>query len=327
MSVLRLGLLSTAKINDEILAGAAESDLVEVVAVGSRDQAKAEAYATERGLARAHGSYDELLADPDVDAIYVSLPNGLHHPWTMRALAAGKHVLCEKPYTRRPDEVDEAWDTAGAAGLALMEAFMYRHHPQTRLVADVVASGAIGRLLTVKGVFTFPLHDLSNVRGQPELDGGALMDVGCYCVSGARLLAGEPELVRAEQVTGPTGIDMALYGTMRHAGDVVTQFEASFLAPRRQRLSAVGTDGVLDVAAPFRTDWEGSVTITRPDGAVETLDVPRANAYRLELEDLARAVDEGRPTLLGREDALGQARTVEALYRSAAEGRAFTPGG
>jgi predicted dehydrogenase len=179
----------------------------------------------------------------------------------------------------------------------------------------------------VKGVFTFPLHDLSNVRGQPELDGGALMDVGCYCVSGARLLAGEPVLVRAEQVTGPTGIDMALYGTMRHAGDVVTQFEASFLAPRRQRLTAVGTDGVLDVAAPFRADWEGSVTITRPDGAVEAVDVPRANAYRLELEDLARAVDEGRPTLLGREDALGQARTVEALYRSAAEGRAFAPGG
>ncbi|MGL6278055.1 MAG: Gfo/Idh/MocA family protein [Gaiella sp.] len=321
MSALRVGLLSTAKINGEILAAAAESTAVEVVAVGSRAAATAEAYASAHGLARSHGSYEALLADPEVDAVYISLPNGLHHSWTMQALAAGKHVLCEKPYTRRPAEVEEAWTAAAAAGLVLMEAFMYRHHPQTQAVAALVADGAIGRLLGVKAHFTFPLRDLSDVRGRPELDGGALMDVGCYCVSGARLLAGEPHHVLAEQVTGPTGIDMALHGTMRHADDVVSQFEASFLAPRRQHLTAVGADGVLDVAAPFRADWGGAVTVTRPDGAVETVAVPEANAYRLELEDLARAVGERTPTLLGHDDALGQARAIDALYCSAREGR------
>ena len=141
----------------------------------------------------------------------------MHHEWTMHALAAGKHVLCEKPYTRHPHEAEEAFDVADAAGLVLAEAFMYRHHPQTATVARLVVDGAIGRLCAVKATFTFPLRDLSDVRALPELDGGALMDVGCYCVSGIRLLAGEPEHVRGEQVTGTTGIDMAFHGTLRCA--------------------------------------------------------------------------------------------------------------
>ncbi len=321
MSRFRFGLLSTAKINLEILAGAADSDIVDIVAVGSRDLARAEAYAAEHGLARAHGSYEALLADPEVDAVYISLPNGLHHPWTLKAVAAGKHALVEKPYTRRPADVDEAWNAADAAGVTVMEAFMYRHHPQTLRVKELVDGGAIGRLLAVKSTFTFPLGDLSDVRAQPDLDGGALMDVGCYTVSGARLLAGEPISVLAEQVTGSTGIDMALHGTMRHANDVVSQFEATFLAQRRQDLEVVGTEGVLVVEAPWRADWGGTVTITRHDGSVETIEVETTNPYRLELEDLAGAVTEGRPARLGRIDALGQARAIEALYRSAAEGR------
>src|SRR5512139_3830964 len=135
---MRLGLLSTANINRAILGGAAESDRVDVVAVGSRDAERARAYAHEHGIPTAHGSYEALLADPDVDAVYVSLPNGMHHAWTMRALAAGKHVLCEKPYTRHPSEAEEAFDAADAAGLVLMEAFMYRHHPQTATIARLV---------------------------------------------------------------------------------------------------------------------------------------------------------------------------------------------
>ena len=209
---MRLGLLSTANINRAILAGAARTGRVDVVAVASRDAGRADAYAAEHGIATAHGSYEALLADPDVEAVYISLPNGMHHEWTMHALAAGKHVLCEKPYTRHPHEAEEAFDAADAAGLVLAEAFMYRHHPQTATVARLVADGAIGRLCAVKTTFTFPLHDLSDVRALPELDGGALMDVGCYCVSGIRLLAGEPEHVRGEQVTGTTGIDMAFHG-------------------------------------------------------------------------------------------------------------------
>lgn len=319
-----IGLLSTATINSEILAGAAGSDRVRVVAVGSRDHAKAEAYAAEHGLERAYGSYEALLADDGVDAIYISLPNGLHHPWTLKAIAAGKHVLCEKPYTRKAADVEEAYDLADSAGLVLMEAFMYRHHPQTTKVQELVAAGAVGRLCAVKTTFTFPLTDLSNVRASTALDGGALMDVGCYCISGIRAFAGEAERVLGEQVTGSTGIDMAFHGTMRCADDVVGQFEASFRSPRRQTLEVVGEEGVLVVEAPFRADWEGDITVSR--GAeverVEVAGASTANSYRLELENLADAITGDASALLGRADALGQARTIEALYRSAAENRA-----
>jgi predicted dehydrogenase len=316
---MRLGLLSTANINRAILAGAARTGRVDVVAVASRDAGRADAYAAEHGIATAHGSYEALLADPDVEAVYISLPNGMHHEWTMYALAAGKHVLCEKPYTRHPHEAEEAFDAADAAGLVLAEAFMYRHHPQTATVARLVADGAIGRLCAVKATFTFPLRDLSDVRALPELDGGALMDVGCYCVSGIRLLAGEPEHVRGEQVTGTTGIDMAFHGTLRCAGDVVGQFEATFRSPQRQSLEAVGEDGVLVVEAPWRVDWGGSVTLRR-DGATELVEVDEADAYTLELENLADAIDGRAPALLGRADAVGQARAIDALYRSAESG-------
>ena len=316
---MKLGLLSTANINRAILAGAAKTDRVDVVAVASRDAQRAETYAAEHGIATAHGSYETLLADPDVEAVYISLPNGMHHEWTMQALAAGKHVLCEKPYTRHPGEAEEAFDAADAAGLVLAEAFMYRHHPQTAAVARLVADGAVGRLCAVKATFTFPLHDLSDVRALPELDGGALMDVGCYCVSGIRLLAGEPEHVRGEQVTGTTGIDMAFHGTLRCADDVVGQFEASFRSPQRQSLEAVGEDGVLVVEAPWRLDWGGSVTLRR-DGETEVVEVEGADSYTRELENLADAIEGGAPALLGRADAVGQARVIDALYRSAASG-------
>ena len=316
---MRLGLLSTANINRAILAGAAKTGQVDVVAVASRDAGRADAYTAEHGIATAHGSYEALLADPDVEAVYISLPNGMHHEWTMHALAAGKHVLCEKPYTRHPHEAEEAFAVADAAGLVLAEAFMYRHHPQTATVARLVADGAIGRLCAVKTTFTFPLHDLSDVRALPELDGGALMDVGCYCVSGIRLLAGEPQHVRGEQVTGTTGIDMAFHGTLRCAADVVGQFEATFRSPQRQSLEAVGEDGVLVVEAPWRVDWGGSVTLRR-DGATEPVEVEEADAYTLELENLADAIEGRAPALLARADAVGQARAIDALYRSAESG-------
>ena len=200
---MRLGLLSTARINDAILAAAAESDRVDVVAVASRDGERARLYADEHGIARAHGSYEALLEDSDVDAIYVSLPNALHHEWTMSALEAGKHVLCEKPYSRDPADVEQAFATARSAGLVLMEAFMYRHHPQTHAIAALVRDGALGKLLSVRSTFTFPLASLTDVRARPELAGGALMDVGCYCVSGSRLIAGEPVSVFGTETKGP----------------------------------------------------------------------------------------------------------------------------
>lgn len=318
MSGLRWGLLSTARINDRIIDAAVGSDRATIAAVASRDAGRAADYARAKGIPRAHGSYEALLGDPTVDAVYVSLPNALHHVWSLRAIAAGKHVLVEKPYSRRPADVDEVYAAADARGRIVMEAFMYRHHPQLPRLVALIGEGAIGRLRAINAVFTFSLQKPADARWRPELDGGALMDVGCYCVNGARLLAGEPEQVFGEQVLSDSGVDAGFYGTMRHAGDVVSQFEASFTAPRRQGLVVIGEDGVLTAEAPFRADWGGVVTITRGD-AVETIPVAKVNPYRLQLENMADAVDGTAPPLLGYSDAIGQARAIEALYRAAAE--------
>jgi predicted dehydrogenase len=321
---MRLGLLSTARINEAILGGATGTDRVDVVAVASRDGHRAEAYAREHGLERSHGSYEALLADGDVDAVYISLPNRLHHEWTLAALDAGKHVLCEKPYSRRPAEVEEAYDRAESAGVVLMEAFMYRHHPQTAAVKALVEEGAVGRVRLVKAAFRFVLPTLDDIRASTELDGGSLMDVGCYCVSGSRLLAGEPEHVRGEQVLGPTGIDMSFHGTMRFSGDVVAQFDCSFALPQYQRLEVEGEEGGLVVESPWRTDWPGDVLLRR-GGEVERVEMPGGDSYRFELENFADAAERTTPPLLGREDALGQARAIDALYRSAEERRVVEP--
>ena len=321
---VRWGLLSTARINGEILAAAETSRRVEIVVVASRDRSRAHAYARAHGIERAYGRYEELLADPEVEAVYIPLPNSLHVPWCLRALEAGKHVLCEKPLSRRPDEVAAAFDLAERRGLVLMEAFMYRHHPQTHHVAELVGAGAIGRLRHVRAAFSFPLSDPTDVRLRPELDGGVLMDVGCYCVSGARLLAGEPERVYGEQVVSHAGVDVAFSGMLRFPGEVVAQFDASFVAPVRQSLEAVGEDGTLLVEAPWRQDWGGDVLLRRGEG-IERVPSERVDAYRLELDNMSAAIRGRVEPLLGREDALAQARTIEALYRSADEGRAITP--
>jgi D-xylose 1-dehydrogenase (NADP+, D-xylono-1,5-lactone-forming) len=300
-----------------VLAGARLSERVEVAAVASRDRSRAEQYAREHGIERAYGSYDELLADPELDAVYVSVPNALHVEWSIRALEAGKHVLCEKPLSRRPAEVERAFDAAERAGRVLMEGFMYRHHPQTRRLTELVDEGAVGELRLVESTFSFSLTDLGNVRMRPELDGGALMDVGCYCVSGSRLLAGEPESVAGEAVIGSTGVDVRFAAVLRFPGDVVAHFDCGLDVPARSELVAVGSEGSLRVPDPWliRTS---ALELVR-DGEAERIEVPQADRYQLELENLADAIRGRAPPLLGRDDAVGQARTIDALYRSAAE--------
>jgi predicted dehydrogenase len=311
---VKLGLLSTAKINDALLK--APPPEVEIVAVASRDGARAQAYASEHGIERSHASYEALLEDDGIDAVYIPLPNGMHHEWTLKAIEAGKHVLVEKPYSRRSAEVEEAWDAADRAGVVVMEAFMWRHHPQAEQARSLVADGAIGRLRHIRTTFSFPLTDLTNIRMAAELDGGALMDVGCYCISGARLIGGEPEHVFGEQVVGPTGVDVDFYGTLRFPNDVVGQFDASFTLPERQRLEAVGEEGTLVLESPWRADWGGRRLLVNG----EPVEVPTADPYTLELKNFAAAIAGEAPQLVGREDALQQARVIEALYRSAESG-------
>jgi xylose dehydrogenase (NAD/NADP) len=318
MKTTTWGVISTAHINRLVLAGARESDRVDVAAVASRDQARAEAYAREHGIERAYGSYEALLEDPEVEAVYISLPNSLHVEWSIRALEAGKHVLCEKPLDRRPEAVERAFAAADRAGRILMEAFMYRHNPQTAKVVELVSGGAVGALRLVRSCFSFSLADLENVRLAAALDGGALMDVGCYCVSGSRLLAGEPEHVFGRQVLGPSGVDVLFAATMRFPGEVVGQFDCGFVLPDRDELEVVGEEGSLFLDDPWHAR-NPAIELRRAGGS-ERITLEPVDSYRLELENLGDAIAGRASPLLGREDALGQARTIEALYRSAAEG-------
>jgi D-xylose 1-dehydrogenase (NADP+, D-xylono-1,5-lactone-forming) len=316
------GFISTANINDKLLAGAAESDRVDIIAVASRDAARAEAYARERGIERAYGSYEELLADPDVEAVYISLPNSLHVEWSIRALEAGKHVLCEKPLSRRAEEVERAFDVAEQSGRRLMEAFMYRHNPQTARLKELVDGGAIGRLRLVRAAFSFPLADAENVRLNPSLDGGGLMDVGCYCVSGSRLLGGEPEQVYGEQALGESGVDELFTGTMCFPGNVLAQFDSGLVLPERDELEAIGEEGSLFLDDPWHC--KRPVIELRTAGGVEEIAVEQADSYHLQLENMSDAIRGEAEPVLGRQDAVGQARAIEALYRSAAENRPVT---
>ena len=317
--MLRLALLSTAQINDEIIGGAAESELVSIVGAASRDPARAEAYATEHGFERWWGSYEDLLADSQVDAVYVALPNVMHVEWSIRALEAGKHVLCEKPMGRDPDEVARAFDVAERAGLVLMEAFMYRHHPQIKRARELLDEGAIGEIRIVRAAFSSTLAKSDDVRWKPELGGGALLDVGCYCVSGLRLFAGEPESVFGEQTLTPSGVDVRFAGTARFAGGVLGHFACGLDTAPSQGLDAVGSEGSLLLSHPFTADVE-AIEVRREETEVERIEIEHANRYRLQLENFARAVSGEEPPLLGRDDAVAQARVLDALLRSAESG-------
>jgi predicted dehydrogenase len=321
---LRLGILSTARIAERIVGGAGGADGVELAAVGSRDQAKADAYAAEHGIPRAHGSYEALLEDPEVDAIYNPLPNALHVPWSVRALEAGKHVLCEKPMARDPAQVDEAFDAAERAGRVLMEAFMWRFHPATEQLVRLVSEGAIGNLRLVRCSFGFDIVGVDeNVRWSGELEGGALMDVGCYCVSALRLLCGEPERVSGEAVAGGAGVDARFAGVLRFADDVLGLFDCGMDVTPLFGIEVVGDRGLLRSSDP----WHGvspALVLEPADGAPEPVTTVSVDPYCRELEAFAHAVREGGPPPLGREDALGQARTIAALYRAADEGRSVT---
>jgi len=315
---VRLGLLSTADINRKVIPGARASDKVDLVAVASRDRARAEEYAKTWEIERAYGSYEAMLEDPDLDAVYISLPNTLHREWSIRSLEAGKHVICEKPFSKRPDDVEAAFDAAERTGRLLTEAFMYRHNPQTAKLVELVREGAVGELRVVRSAFSYSLYDTENIRLRTDVDGGSLMDVGCYCVSGSRLLAGEPAAVSGQAYIGPSGTDWVFTGAMRFAGDVHALFDCATCLPNRDELEAIGTEGSLFLDDPWHANTP--VIELRRDRGTDRIELDPIDSYRLELENLADAIAGEAPLLLGREDALGQARTIEALFRSADSG-------
>ncbi len=319
---VKWGIISTADINRKVIPGAHASPKVDLVGVASRDDARAAEYAKQWEIPRSYGSYEALLADPEIEAVYISLPNTMHCEWSIKAVEAGKHVLCEKPMTRHTDEVVAAFDAADKAGRLLSEAFMYRHNPQTKKVSELVAGGAIGELRVVRSVFSYSLYDEDNIRLRTDVEGGALMDVGCYNVSGSRLVGGEAEHVFGEAWFGPSGTDWVFSGTLRFPNNVIGLFHCGTALPEQDELEVIGSEGSLFLDDP----WHCNVPVVelRTASGVERIEVAQQDSYRLELENVSDAIRGEGELLLGRADAVGQARTLEALHASATDGKPVT---
>lgn len=322
-SPVRWGILSTANIGRAVIPAAQAARNADVVAVASRDHERAREFASELSIPIALSSYEALLEADNVDAVYIPLPNSMHREWSIRAAEAGKHVLCEKPLALNADECAEMAEAAAENGVLLMEAFMYRFHPRTEKVIELVQSGAIGPLHSLTGSFTFPLARAEDIRLQPELGGGSLMDVGCYCVSAARTLAKtEPAEVQAAATWSDTGVDQQMAGTLRFENGLLAQFECALTLPRRQRYEAVGSDGYLTVESAFRPYGESTEIEAHTRSANrEVHSFPGNDEYRLMVEHFSDCALNGSEPRYTASEASGNMKVIEALYRAARSGK------
>lgn len=316
-SPLRWGLISTAHINRALIKPLRASERNELLAVASRSLEKAQEYAAEWDIPQAYGSYQAMLDDPEIDVVYNSLPNSLHTEWTVKALQAGKHVLCEKPLATTLEEVDAMRAAAQSTGLYLTEAFMYRHHPQTLRVKELVDSGVLGDLRVIKGDFTYNIRDEGDVRLIPELGGGSIWDVGCYPLSYIRYILGEePEEVFGWQWTGKSAVDEGFAGQLRFAGDVFAQFDSGFRSPYRSRIEIVGSEAAMVIPQPFNPGLDVEILIGK-GGEYESIKMPGQELYLGEVEDLADAILSGTPPRISLEDSRGNVAVILALLHSA----------
>ena len=328
MDKVRWGMLSTAAIGRLVATALRDSKQTEFVAVASRDAARARAFAAELDLASSFGSYAELLASDDVDAVYVALPVSKHAEWTVRALEAGKHVLCEKPFTLDPLEAARCFDAAEAAGRVCVEGLMWRLHPKTALAVQLVAEGAIGQLATVRAALSVSVPP-GDIRRSVELGGGALGDLGCYCVSAIRLFAGEPQRVQAEFVRDRVdGVDLRVAATLAMPGDLLGVFDVGLDLTRRDELELIGTEGKVTVPDPWicRADYvelqrDGEVERIPVDRSGEVLIDPEHDAYRIEFDAVSSAIAGYESPAFGRADAVAQATVLDALRRAAKDGQ------
>ncbi len=320
-TVLRWGLLSTARINRALIPPLTTSKRARLMAVASRDQAAADAYAREWKIPRALGSYAALLDDPEIDVIYNPLPNSLHAEWTVRAVEAGKHVLCEKPLALTLAEVDAIITASQKTGKVVAEAFMYRHHPQTLKVKEMVEGGALGELQLVRGAFTFGLTRQNDIRLKRELGGGSIWDVGCYPIGYARMIVGaEPLEVFGWQLTGPGGADESFVGQMRFPNGVHAQFDCGFKSPGRSFIEIIGSDAALEIPVPFKPGADEGIYLKRGD-QTERIEIKGRELYLGEVEDMADAVLLGKPPRISLVDSRGTLAAILGLIQSAAAGK------
>ncbi len=321
--ILHWGLLSTARINRSLIPPLRASKRNQLVAVGSRAQDSADKYAQEWKIPRAHGSYEALLANPEIDVIYNPLPNHLHAEWTIKAVEAGKHVLCEKPLALNVEEVDAIQSAARKHGRIVMEAFMYRHHPQTLKVQELVKNGSLGTLKLIRGSFSYVLSREGDVRLKPEMGGGSIWDVGCYPISYARMIVGENPLeVFGWQVAGPTGIDETFAGQMRFANDVLAQFDSSFVIPFHTFMEIVGSDGTLNIPRPFRPGTDEKIYLTQGE-KTEIIKIPGQELYVGEVENMTDAILLGHEPRVSLDDSRANVAVIYSLLESARTGKSI----
>jgi predicted dehydrogenase len=320
---IRWGIISTAKIGrTAVIPAIHESNNGEVVAVASRDKRLAEEFAADNSIGVAYGSYQELLDDEQVQAVYNPLPNHMHREWTIRAAEAGKHVLCEKPLALDAAECEEMAAAADTAGVVCMEAFMYRFHPRIGRVLNLLDQGVIGELRSMYSAFTFRLTDQSNIRLDPDMGGGSLMDVGCYCVNAFRTMTrSEPVEVQAYAQWTDRGVDEQMAGMLRFENGVSGLFDSALTMERRECLHVAGTDGHLEMPRVFVPGTD-DVTIEEYHGRGEAKShhVAGRNHYTEMVEHFSDCVQTGAPVRYPFTEAASNMRVIEALYRSAWNG-------
>lgn len=326
MTMLRWGVLSTAKIaRQQVIPALKEADGCEVVAIAGRDAARAQEVADGLGIDRVHGSYEALLADPEVDAVYIPLPNHLHAEWTISAARAGKHVLCEKPMALSSIEAQSMVDACSEAGVVFMEAFMYRLHPSWRAVVDMVRTGRIGQPLAVQSWFSYFNDDPGNIRNIAEYGGGALMDIGCYCIDLSRLLlGGEPISVTGSTTRDSvTGVDTRTSGVLEFAAGTAA-FTCSTRLEPDQRVHVYGSEGRISIDIPFNIPPDRATHVRVTAGgappvapATETVTFEPADPYRIEVEEFAASVRDGTPVPVPPEEGVADLVVMERLLAAA----------
>ena len=320
MKKLRFGIISTAKIGvNHVIPVMQKSPILEVAAIASRSLARAQEAAGLLGIPTAYGSYEELLADPSLDAIYNPLPNHLHARWSAKAADAGKHVLCEKPLAMNATEARELHEYFAEKSLVLNEAFMYRTHPRWQRVKQLIDDGAIGELVAIHSTFCYFNDDQTNIRAIWAMGGGGLMDIGCYPISMARYLTGsEPEVIGAAlRRANESEVDTSAAATLSF-GRVLATFLVSTRAENEQRVHVSGTSGRIDIEMPYNppADAPTYITITRKGGH-EVIEIPSVDQYQKQGEAFARSVTQGEPTPMSADDSVANMVVIDEVFELA----------
>ncbi len=319
------GIISTAEILEEMLPAFAESESADLRAIASRDPSRAQAFAAAHEIPTAHGSYEELLGDDSIECVYIPLPNSLHGEWTRAAIEAGKHVLCEKPLTPSAEEAQALFELAEERGVVLMEAFMYRHHPKTRRLREIFESGEIGEPRVVRMRFHFKTaRPDTDIRYDPDLAGGALRDVGCYCVSLASYLTGSaPDSLAAIARLAESGIDEQFSAALGFGNELLAVFDCGMFSPLDVGVEVLGTEGRATVAMPWYAHLEPLSIDVERGGETTTVSTPGPNAYRLEIDNVcAAARGEATPEVTP-EETVRNLTTIERLLEVAKTDRSY----